>query len=224
MAKIKEMEKALKLRTEGFSIGEIAKSLNVSKSTVSGWCRDIQLSEAAIQKIAKKSKLKSTEALLKYSEGRRRERKRSIEKDSAVGKRMLGNLSNRDIFCIGLGLYWGEGYKRGSQEFGFTNSDPRMITFYIKWLDVVFGVKKEDLVLRVSINQTHVHRIQKVEVFWSKLTGVEIEQFTKSSLIKSDSKKVYTNQKDHMGTLRVKVRKGTSMRRQVIGAIAEIAV
>jgi hypothetical protein len=54
-------------------------------------------------------------------------------------------LNSRDIYCIGLGLYWGEGYKTGNQEFGFTNSDPKMVCFYIYWLESTFGVKKSEL-------------------------------------------------------------------------------
>jgi predicted transcriptional regulator len=222
MAKIKEKEIAINLRKQGVSIGEVAKKLSVSKSTVSVWCRDISLSEKAILRIAKSGKVKSVAGLMRYSEKIRQKRIVSTELSMFKGSKKLGKLSDRDIYCIGLGLYWGEGYKQGNQEFGFTNSDPQMITFYLKWLEVVFDVSKDDLILRVSINQLHTNRIGEVENFWSKHTQVPRCKFTKPSLVKTASKKVYANHAEHMGTLRIKVRRGTDMRREVLGAIKSI--
>ena len=219
MAKTKEKEEATTLRKQGMSIGEIAKEVSVSKSTVSGWCRDISLSNKAIERISKKGREKSIAGLMRYSESVRQKRIAATKVSSQKGADKLGYLSDRDVYCIGLGLYWGEGYKQGSQEFGFTNSDRQMITFYIRWLQVVFGIAKEDLILRVSINQLHEKRIGEVEKFWSEHISVPKCQFTKPSFVKTASKKVYKNQSIHMGTLRIKVRRGTAMRREILGAI-----
>ncbi len=221
MAKFKEKNEALSLRKEGYSIGDIARKLVVSKSTVSEWCKDIALTNKAIARIAKKSQAKSTSALLQYSELVRKRRQDDTIASTQKGKNDLGKLSNRDIFCVGLGLYWGEGYKKGSQEFGFTNSDSGMVRFYVEWLQTVFGIKKSNLIFRVSINNLHKHRVRAVERYWAQLIGVPLEQFTKISLIQTQSKKIYTNL-EHMGTLRIKVRKGTHLRREVLGSIAGI--
>jgi transcriptional regulator with XRE-family HTH domain len=223
MAKSKEKNEALSLRKLGYSISDISRKLMISKSTVSIWCRDITLSDKAIARIAKKSKSKSTTALLHYSESVRLRRQINTSESIKSGKQKLGVISDRDIYCIGLGLYWGEGYKRGSQEFGFTNSDANMVLFYLRWLETVFEIKKNDLILRVSINEMHRSRMNEVEQFWSKLTGVPRTQFTKMSLIKMQSKKVYTLTK-HMGTLRIKVRRGTSLRREVLGSLEGIVL
>jgi hypothetical protein len=221
MAKSKQKIEALMLRKQGNSISDISKKLLISKSTVSVWCRDIALSDKAIAFISKRSKSKSTSALLHYSERVRLKRQVNTLASTESGKKRLGRMSARDIYCIGLGLYWGEGYKKGSQEFGFTNSDPSMVQFYLHWLETVFGIKKNDLILRVSINELHKMRAEEVEQFWSKLLNVPILQFTKTSLIKMQSKKVYKETK-HMGTLRIKVRKGTSLRREVLGSLEGI--
>jgi transcriptional regulator with XRE-family HTH domain len=219
MAKFKERENAISLRLSGLSISDIANKLSVSKSTVSLWCRDIALSESAVLQIAKTSNSKSTVALLRYTESLRLKRQQSTKDDFLVGSNKLGSLSERDIYCIGLGLYWGEGYKKGSQEFGFTNSDPCMINFYMEWLRVTFGVFPDNLILRVSINDSHAARLNKVVAFWVGVTGVSHDNFTKPSLIKSVSKKIYSNNDNHYGVLRIKVKKGTRMRRQLLGSI-----
>ncbi len=223
MAKTKEREHAQSLRKTGVSIKDIAKKLSVSTSTVSLWCRDIVLSQAAIQKIVSKSQHKSTLGILRYTESLRLRRQQTVLDDKELGAMRLGALSDRDIYCLGLGLYWGEGYKKGNQEFGFTNSDSKMIGFYLKWLKIVFAVTPKDLILRVSINELHKNRIDEVQGFWVRSTGIPISQFTVPSLIKTKNNKIYNNHGDHYGTLRVKVRRGTRMRRQVLGAIESIA-
>ena len=222
MAKQKEKEAALKLRQDGMSIKDIAQRLSVSKSTVSYWCRDIQLDEKTIKNLAEKSKKSGVEAFLKIAENKRLKRLQDTEDAQKAGVEALGKLSKRDIFCIGLGLYWGEGYKKGNQEFGFSNSDPVMIAFYILWLKTVFNIERDQLTLRVSINHAHINRITVVENYWSDTTGIPLAQFTKTSLIKTASQKIYTNTEDHFGTLRIKVQKGTQMRREVLGMLSGI--
>ena len=71
MAKIKEREKALLIRSQGVSISDIARKIGVSKSTISMWCKDIVLSSEAISNISRRSESKSTESLLKYTESLR---------------------------------------------------------------------------------------------------------------------------------------------------------
>ncbi len=222
MAKILQREKACVLRKSGYSISRIAKTLSVSKSTASCWCRDISLTNSQMEKIAEESKHHATKSLLIAAEKQRTARKNNILLSAKKGRLTIGTLSKRDIYMIGLGLYWGEGYKNGSQEFGFTNSDPLMITFYIKWLHTQFNISLADLILRVSINEVHKERGDEIELYWSKLTNIPISQFTKTSYIKTKSKKVYpdTKEKPHHGTLRIKVRRGTTLRREVLGAIS----
>ena len=223
MAKQIQKERAIVLRKQGTSIKDIAKKLSVSSSTVSVWCRDIPLSERAINVIAKNGNEKAITALMMYSEKKRTLRKENELESASIGAKKTGTLSKRDIYCIGLGLYWGEGYKRGSQEFGFTNSDAAMVKFYIKWLEITFSVKLHDLILRVSVNDSHKQRADLIVKYWSRTLSVPESQFTKTSLIKTRAKKVYQNYHEHMGTLRIKVRRGTSMRREVLGAINSIS-
>lgn len=223
MAKIKQREAAIRLRIAGTSISDISEELSVSKSTVSYWCRDISLSAQAIQKIALRSNSKSTHALLAYTESLRTQRQDRIKVDMATGKKRLGRLTDRDHYCLGIGLYWGEGYKQGNQELGFTNSNPGIIIFYLDWLKRHFAVTSNDLILRVSINAQHRHRIDAVHAFWSRLTKISPNQFTAPSFITTVSKKQYSNETTHFGTLRIKVRRGTRMRREILGALAHLS-
>jgi transcriptional regulator with XRE-family HTH domain len=224
MKKLKEKILAEKLRGQGLSLNEIALQLNISKSTASLWSRGVHLSVSAQKRLASRTKSKSLAGLKNYSDRVKIEKQQNILQDTVKGIERLGYLNSRDIYCIGLGLYWGEGYKTGNQEFGFTNSDPQMVRFYIHWLESTFGVKKSELILRVSINHVHNLRIKDIQNFWSEITNVPQDQFTQMSFIKSSSKKVYQDSSTYMGTLRIKVRRGTRMRREVLGAIKSVVV
>lgn len=55
--KIKEKLKAIKLRGQGFSLNEILKEIDVSKSSVSEWVRNVPLSNSARKRLLTKIKL-----------------------------------------------------------------------------------------------------------------------------------------------------------------------
>ena len=219
MAKILEREKARTFREQGKSIKVIARLLGVSSSTVSSWCRDIILNPQQFKRLQKRQHAAGLKAVLKYAESKRNIRIEREKELCRLGKRDVGELTKRDLFVVGLALYWGEGYKSGNGELGFTNSNPEMIKFILVWFKRVFAVHAEDFILRVSINSLHQARLQDVEKFWSDTTGLPLSQFSKGSLIKTQSKKVYANPKHHFGTLRVKVRRGTDLRRRILGGI-----
>ena len=65
-------EEAKRMRQNGISLGDISRKLNITKSTLSFWCKDMILSESAIRKIKAKGKLKSVRGLLRYSELKRK--------------------------------------------------------------------------------------------------------------------------------------------------------
>ncbi|TSC84071.1 MAG: Uncharacterized protein G01um101417_340 [Parcubacteria group bacterium Gr01-1014_17] len=219
MAKILEREKARVLRRQGESIKVIARNLGLGPSTISYWCKDIVLTSKQIERLQERQRRAGSKAILKYAELKRNAR---IEKEKdllRLGKGEVGKLSRRDVFLVGLALYWGEGYKSGNGEVGFTNSNAEMILFILHWFREIFGIRNQDFILRVSVNEQHRERIKLIERFWSDKTGIPLLQFSKISLIKVKTKKIYANAENHYGTLRVKVRRGTDLRRRILGGI-----
>ncbi|MBI4067849.1 hypothetical protein HY413_00375 [Candidatus Kaiserbacteria bacterium] len=212
-------EQARLLRKGAKSITEIASVLNVSKSTASYWCRDIALSKSQLHVLAERQHRGGALGRLRAAELKRAQRIERVNFDMAQGAQDVGVLNKRDLFILGLALYWGEGYKNGNEECGLSNSDPAIIVIFIAWLRDMYGIRKDDLILRVSLNETHRHRAATVEKYWSHITRIPLCQFTKTSLIRARVKKRYANTSTHFGTLRVKVRKGTSLRRRIIGSI-----
>lgn len=223
MAYSRLREQALALRTKGNSIRDIAISLRVSKSTVSYWCRNISLSPEQIRLLEKRQSRGGARGRLRAAEIKRAARVRAVQEEAARGAQSVGSVTSRDLFILGAALYWGEGYKSGNEECGLTNSNPDIIRAYLCWLHDVYNVQRSDLIARVSVNKSHENRAREIEKYWARATGIPLRQFTKMSLIKTASKKIYKNRDDHFGTIRVKVRRGTVLRRRILGSIAEIS-
>ncbi len=223
MAFSKLREQALALRAKGNGVRDIAKLLRASKSTVSYWCRDVFLTPKQIRFLAKRQSQGGARGRLRAAEAKRAARLQAIQDESARGAKSVSSVTPRDLFMLGMALYWGEGYKSGNEECGLTNSNPQIIQTYLCWLRDVYNVHPPDLIARVSVNETHSRRIREIEKYWAHATGISLQQFTKASLIKTASRKIYKNHDTHFGTLRVKVRRGTALRRRILGSIAEIS-
>ncbi len=216
-------DKAKKMRENGASLGDISKKLHIAKSTLSFWCKDMILSESVINKIKTKGRAESMKGLFKYSEFKRKERLDRNILQKKEGASSVGALSERDILMIGLGLYWGEGYKYENGELGFTNSNPLMIRFYFKWLKL-WNVEKDSLILRLTLNEFFRKEESNIKNFWINFLDVKESQFSKTTFIKTNLKKAsMKNIEKYKGILRVKVRKGTALRNKILGALEHIS-
>lgn len=219
MAKFKEKNKAIQLRHQGKSIGEIASIVKASKSAVSLWCRDIALTKKQIDGLHKKMMSGSYRGRMIYLEKVRKERQEETNQLKLEGSGEVGGMSKRDLFIGGIALYWAEGTKSlNAEETSFSNSNPKMILWMLKWFREVCGVSQDLFRIQIRINKIHKNRIKEVEGYWSQITKLPLGQFTKTVLIKSQAQKVYSNN-DHYGTVRIRVNKGTQIRRKIMGFI-----
>lgn len=218
MAKSKEKNKALELRQKGMSVGDIAKRIGIAKSTVSLWCRDIELTPAQTQRLHEKWVRGSYSGRMKGARMQYRQRLERMAMFQKQGMDLVGKLSDRDILVAGTALYWGEGDKKGRQV-KITNSDPKIIKFILKWFKQVCKIGRDRITLYVIINEIHRNRVRKVEEYWSRITGIPRNQFTKTTLIKAKNKKNYKNFPVHYGTLTIRIKKSTNLHHQIIGMI-----
>src|SRR3989338_169223 len=168
MVKSVEKIKARQLRKKGKSIRQIAQILKVSKGTASIWCRDIALSPKQIQALNKRRITGGYEGRLKGAR-MQHERKLAIIRQYEIdAEKNIGNLSQREFFFAGIGLYWGEGSKVGHRV-KFANSDPILVRFMMMWFRDILEVPNDKFRFYVIINAIHEHRIKRIESFWRKI-------------------------------------------------------
>ncbi|PIU02316.1 hypothetical protein COT66_00855 [Candidatus Shapirobacteria bacterium CG09_land_8_20_14_0_10_49_15] len=222
MAKSQEKLKARQLRREGESIKVIAKKLKVSSSSASNWCRDIRLKKDQVKKLERRAHDPNYGRRLKYTLRQQKKRIKKTNRLKKQGIREIGELSKRELFLVGVALYWAEGYKKDNQV-GFGSSDPEMVKTFFRWLYESCGCKPQDLILRVTVNISHRHRIREIENYWSKITEVPVDEFRKPFYQRVKWKKIYENPNDYFGVLRIRVRKSTDFLRKIHGWIEGLA-
>lgn len=151
-------------------------------------------------------------------EWHREEKRRRYQINHNLGYNSVSSLSKNDLFLVGLALYWSEGSKKDRRVL-LTNSDPYMISIYMRWLKECFNVKPNQITCRVTINEQHSDRIKEIEQYWSNVTNTPLSQFTKTTKIKSKWIKQYENRNTYYGVLAVHVQKSTDLSYRIIGAI-----
>lgn len=218
MAKSLQKIEAQVLRSNGFSIKDIAKKLNVSVGSASQWCRNVSLSSRQIEVLAKRAHDPNYGKRVEYARKRQTELNEKISHLKEKGASEVGTLSKRDLFITGVALYWAEGFKKDSQ-LGFSNSDPKMINLFIKWLIVCQKMSLNSIRIRIVINESHHARIDEIQEYWSKQTGISHLQFQKPTFQKIVWKKKYENETSYFGVARIRVCRSTDLLRKVIGSI-----
>ena len=216
MAKSKKQIQARSLRMRGKSIKAIAKKISVSKSSVSIWCRDIALTASQIAKLHENMVKGSYAGRMKGARIQKERKEEKIRGYLSDGLKDIGKLSDREFFIAGLCLYWGEGNKK-TGGVRFSNSDPKIIEFIIKWFRQILKISSDRFCIYVNINRIHKKRGEAVKKFWIDLTGIPAKQFRKVILIKSKNKKIYENFSNHYGTLDLRILKSTYLLYQIRG-------
>ncbi|MBT2901136.1 hypothetical protein [Streptomyces sp. McG3] len=207
-------EKARELRLQGMTYDQIQVELGCSKSSISLWVRDLPKPER------KRTREESSAIGRRGWEAtlQRRDAERLAAKQKAADE--IGTMTDRELFLLGVGLYWAEGSKakpyRTQERVTFVNSDPGMIEVFLAWLRLL-GVEDGHLRFHVLIHETA--DVMAAEQFWATLTGAEPSAFGKTSLKKHTPK---TNRKNvgesYRGCLAVRVLKSAELYRRIEGS------
>ncbi|MDR0342968.1 MAG: hypothetical protein LBI49_07560 [Nocardiopsaceae bacterium] len=208
--------KARELREQGSDYDDIVSELGVSKSTVSAWVSDLPWPERLSYEECRK---RATEGVRRYWEAERPAREGRLEAISSAATARIGELSDREVLIAGAIAYWCEGAKnkpyRKSNRVSFINSDPDLILFFLKFLDVA-GVARNRLTYRLQIHENA--QVQAAERFWLIMTGAEHHQFLKPVLKRHNPKTVRKNSgDDYRGCLRIDVQRSSHLYRQIEG-------
>jgi transposase-like protein len=174
---MKNVEKvqAISLRKSGYSIKDIARELGVAKSSVSVWVRDVELSPEEYMRL--RANPFSEAAVEKRRQTRiiNEESKRNLVITRA--QEQISRISDKDLFLIGVMLYWAEGGKT-QRMVRFSNGDPNMIKIMMAFFRRVCEVPEGKLRGYIHIHPHLDHIV--AEKYWSDVTGIPLDQFFKT--------------------------------------------
>ncbi len=220
-AKTKQKEEAINLRREGLTYSAILARVSVAKSTLSLWLRDVGLSERQSQKITKAR----LEAGRKGGVARRVQR---IEKTKRILEDAIleiGSISKRDLWLIGIALYWAEGAKekkyRTGEQVMFANSDPRMVNLFLKWLKQM-KIAEIDFVFEIYIHEMYRNKAKSIVKSWSVLLNRPSDAIFRVYFKKDSKRRETYRQDEYIGLVRVGVRKSVDLNRRIEGWVRGI--
>lgn len=222
--KTEEKERAILLRKEGFSYSEVLKQIPVAKSTLSLWLRSVGLSKRQKQRLTQKKLDSIKRGWLKWHQ----KRVDLVNKLRNEAKSEIKDLTNKDLWLIGVALYWAEGAKekeyRPGQQVQFSNSDPLMIRVFLKWLKDVIKVKEDEIKHEIYIHENSKNNIKSVIKYWAEIANTDIDKIKQHVYFKRN--KLSTNRKNindkYFGLLRVRVKKSSTLNRKITGWIEGI--
>lgn len=177
MTKSDEREKARALRKQGKSVKEIATEIGVSRSSVSLWVRDIELTTEQFQALedrqrqygdkhkgSKAVKVKYKEIRLQYQEeGRQKAREKDL------------------LHSQGCMLYWAEGNKDRSM-IRFANSDPDMLILFCKFLRESLLIEESKMLAVVHCYLNNGLTQEEIENYWCSTLQISKTQLRKTQL------------------------------------------
>ena len=87
------------------------------------------------------------------------------------------NTNEEKLKIGGLMLYWGEGSKKSDNGIDFANSDPIMISYFLKFFRTIYNPTEKRL--RALLYTYHDNNIPEQIKYWSNITKIPVSQFSK---------------------------------------------
>jgi hypothetical protein len=200
MSRWEKSELGRDLRREGLSYGEIMELIDVKKSTLATWCRDVPLTAAQLEAI--KERTGQVTGLPRDTQWRRREAIELLRKNAS--EQALYLATNPD-WVAGVVLYWAEGGK-GRNRFQVSNSDPLALRLFIRWVRTYLNHEAEFAL------QLHLHEGNDdaaARAYWATVLDLPRVAFYKTFI----KPKGTGHRKNHLkhGVCRVNVRRSSDM-------------
>ena len=173
-ALVVESGRAREMREAGMSVKEIAGHLGVARSSVSVWCRDVALTPDQVEILLARKRSAGMRGSLRAAANKKAEAQARRQRLLETGHAEVGPLSRRDRFVAGVALFVAEGDKRDG-DVALSNSDPRLIRFFVAWLPEFCDVPATDLRAQLYLHEGY-DAVQAGQ-YWSKMTGIPQARF-----------------------------------------------
>jgi predicted transcriptional regulator len=172
----KEKIKARKFREEGYSINEISKKLNVAKSSVSLWVRDIKLNPKQLKNLSERGM--QVGVIEKRRETRLENEAEKRQVIVNIAQKQIKKISLNELWLIGTMLYWAEGGKTQRGLVRFSNGDPEMIRIMMSFFRKICKVPENKFRGYIHIHPHLNHK--KAEKYWSSISRIPLRNFFKT--------------------------------------------
>ena len=180
---ILKKKEAIKFRQKGKSIVEIVNKLGVPKSTLSGWFKNVRLSNKQSEVLEKNKQEALVKARLLAARWHTTQKDERIKVAQSEAGTILATTTPSDLVLLEVALaflYLGEGSKRNTMS--LANSNPQILKFYLTAFDVLYGIKRNSLSYYLHLRADQ--NPDELILFWSKVLEVNKNRFKLPSIDK----------------------------------------
>lgn len=223
---IEAKNNAIGLRKQGYTYSEISFKTGLSQGTLSSILSKIKLNpneKNRIEEIKLQARLKGAKV-----RNIQRNTKTQLLKDNAKEQIGVEDFSSTSFLMLGAALYWAEGSKEKSYKPGsglrFSNSDPKMVRFFVQWLVYNLNVETSRIVFDLYVHESRSSESHKYRKYWMNVIGINGISFGKIYL---KHNKLNTKRKNtgdtYRGLVRVKVSRSSDIVRMIEGWVERIS-
>jgi len=170
-------DKALDLRQKGKSIRFVEKKLDIPRSTLSGWFKNIILTDTQLKILEaqhQKGMIKGRKKAVLWH-NKQKELRIKLAHEEAIETLNQIDFNNNNILEVALAmLYLGEGSKDNSTSMGNTN--PLILKFFISSMTKIFKIHKNNITCELHLRSDQ--NIDEIIKYWSKELTIQREKFS----------------------------------------------
>ena len=190
----RKKDAAIKLRKKGKSLRKIEKTLKIARSTLSGWLKDVELTQEQKRKLHYQWLFALVKARMKASEVHRKNKVERVSKvKDEVEISMLGVEIDKTLGkLIFATFYLAEGTKKESA-LSFSGSNPKFQKAFLNLFRFIYA--PNELKFRCSLHLRKDQSEKSLKQYWSRSLGISKCQFFKTQFDKRTNKPSYKTYK-----------------------------
>ena len=180
-------EQAVGLRKRGFTLEEIARYCDISKSTASKWLQNKAFSAQVTKQNVKRAGAENAKRLRLVNKARGGERAARYLEAARFAETEFKHYKKDPLFMSGLMLYLAAGDLRDKRVIRFSSAKMDMHKIFLRFATEYLGVEKSKVRFMLQL-----YRGQDEEVCmkkWHRATGLPYSQFYKNHVVNTTSRK-----------------------------------
>ena len=219
MSKSVEKLETIKLRRLGWSIKDIAKNLQVSPGSVSLWCQGIVLTKSQQKYLTAKQTAAGQRGRQMGADMNRAKRASALLEAKQQAIANIKTIASRELFFLGLGIYWGEGVKSRTGQATVVNSNPQILKVMMRWFTECLSVSQSEFRPYVYISTEHINREEIIMKYWTKILKLPRVQFKNPMYVAHQSKQKYENHDNYYGVVALRIAKSTNLKYRILALL-----
>ena len=177
-------EQAVQLRKRGFTLQEIAKVCDVSKSTVSKWLKNSPISAEVTKQNKRRAGQENAKRLRLVNKARATERAARYQEIERSAQTEFKHYKNDPLFIAGLMLYLTQGDERTIR---LASTDITAHVIFVRFVREYLGLETKQIRLQLVLYPSHTEATCMKK--WSKALSLPYQQFHRTQIIQSTQKK-----------------------------------